>query len=106
MGFVMCMKDTRLPKCTIFREFIGSALSAMEKKMSGRCLLFGLRAFGIRIYQKIMLLQIRTRESVHDEMDHGREIQPCVAVDRTLFEFCMREDQSKCARDGLLATVD
>ena len=46
-GFVARMEDTRLPKCVMFGELVGGAVSAggQEKEWMG-CLLDDLRAFG------------------------------------------------------------
>ena len=49
-GFVPRMEDTRLPKCVMFGELVGGAVSAggeQEKEWMG-CLLEDLRAFGIQ----------------------------------------------------------
>lgn len=51
------MKDTRLPKCVMFGEFVGRALCAVGKKMNGWRLLFDLRAFGIHTDQWIIATQ-------------------------------------------------
>ena len=51
-GFVARMEDTRLPKCVMFGELVGGAVSArgQEKEWMG-CLLDDLRAFGIETDQ-------------------------------------------------------
>ena len=51
-GFVARMEDTRLPKCVMFGELVGGAVSAegQEKGWMG-CLLDDLRAFGIETDQ-------------------------------------------------------
>ena len=51
-GFVVCMEDTRLPKCVNFRELVGGAdcVGGQEKEWMG-CFLDCLRGFGINADQ-------------------------------------------------------
>ena len=57
-GFVARMEDTRLPKCVMFGELLGGAVSSgeQEKEWMG-CLLDDLRAFGIKIDQWMIAAQ-------------------------------------------------
>ena len=58
-GFVARMEDTRLPKCVMFGELVGGAVSAggQEKEWMG-CLLDDLRAFGIETDQWRIAAQV------------------------------------------------
>ena len=54
----MRMEDTRLPKCMMFGEMVGSAgcVGGQEKEWMG-CFLDDLRAFGINVDQWIIAAQ-------------------------------------------------
>ena len=119
-GFVARMKDTRLPKCVMFGEFVRGAgcVGGQEKAWMG-CFLDELRAFGINADQWKTAVQDEGEwrktveqgaERFHSEMDRCRESQGsttyAVVCPNVTGKTKERIAQSKRARAGSLTKVD
>ena len=119
-GAVARMKDTRLPKCVMFGELVGGAVSSggQEKEWMG-CLLDDFRVFGIDPDKWTIAAQ--DEGEWHKTAKQGAEgfMTRWIAAERARAalrhaETCPnvtgrtkeRVAQSKRARTGLLATID
>ena len=88
------MEDTRLPKCIMFGELVGSAgcVGGHGKKWIG-CLLDGLRSFGINADQWTTAAREMAQDggtrggTFHGEMDRCRESQAWTTACRSMFDI-------------------
>ena len=119
-GFVARMEDTRLPKCVMFGELVGSTGCVGGQKKEGmECFLDNLRAFGINADQWTTAAQ--DEEEWRRTAEQGAEhfVAKLIAAEKTRAGLqhaviCPnvtrrtkeRIVQSKRARAGSLALVD